>query len=107
MKQPAVYILASDKNGTLYVGVTSHLISRVWQHPQHVVEGFTSRYGVVRLVWFEIHETMESAIRREKRIKKWNRDWKRNLIEQRNPIWRELWSEIVGLDSRLRGNDET
>jgi putative endonuclease len=105
MKQPAVYILASGKNGTLYTGVTSNLIKRVWEHRTHVVQGFTAQHGVEQLVWYELHETMESAIVREKRIKKWNRDWKRKMIEQRNPMWSDLWPEIVGLDSRLRGND--
>ena len=76
MKQPAVYLLASQRNGTLYVGVTSDLIKRVWQHRTHAVEGFTKKYNVNLLVWFEQHETMESAIAREKTIKKWNRLWK-------------------------------
>jgi putative endonuclease len=108
MKQPAVYILASHKNGTLYTGVTSHLIARIWQHRNHLDEGsFTDRHDVAVLVWYEMHATMESAILRGKRIKKWNRDWKRNMIEQHNPMWRDLWNEIVGLDSRLRGNDGT
>ena len=94
-KQPATYILASDRNGTLYIGVTSDLIGRVWQHREHVAEGFTSKYGVTRLVWYEMHGTMEEAITREKRIKKWNRDWKVRLIEDRNPYWHDLWGEII------------
>ncbi|MBS0213258.1 MAG: GIY-YIG nuclease family protein [Proteobacteria bacterium] len=110
MKQPAVYILACQKAGTLYIGVTSDLIARTWQHREHVVEGFTARYDVRRLVWYELHETMESAIIREKHLKKWNRAWKIRLIEESNPAWKDLWREITGqedgVDSRLRGNDE-
>ncbi|MGL4313699.1 MAG: GIY-YIG nuclease family protein [Sphingomonas sp.] len=89
-KQPCVYILASGRVGTLYVGVTSDLLGRLYQHRSGVVPGFTSEYGVHRLVWYEIHESMESAIAREKRLKKWNRDWKLNLIEQSNPQWLDL-----------------
>lgn len=94
-KQFAVYILASKQNGTLYVGVTSNLPGRVWQHKNGVVEGFTTEYGVDRLVYFEMHESAESAIRREKQIKKWNRKWKLRLIEEMNPAWRDLYEEIV------------
>lgn len=79
--QPCVYILASKRNGTLYVGVTSDLLKRVWQHRNEVVEGFTKRYDVHMLVWYEVHETMESAILREKELKKWRRQWKIALIE--------------------------
>ncbi len=96
MKQPAVYILASERNGTLYVGVTSDLVARIWQHREHVVEGFTRRYGVTMLVWYEVHGSMESAILREKRIKKWNRAWKLRLIQEVNPTWRDLWPDIIG-----------
>ena len=108
MKQPAVYLLASQRNGTLYVGVTSDLIKRIWQHRTHAVEGFTKKYNVNLLMWFEQHETMESAIAREKTIKKWNRLWKLALIEKTNPNWIDLWPVITGeiLDSRRRGNDE-
>ena len=88
--QPAVYILASKRNGTLYTGVTSDLIGRVYQHREEVMPGFTSKHGVKRLVWFEQHATMDSAITREKRIKKWNRAWKLQLIEAENPDWRDL-----------------
>jgi len=95
-KQPAVYILASGRNCTLSTGVTSDLIARTWQHKEHVVIGFSARYGVDRLVWYELHGTMESAITREKRIKKWNRRWKIELIEARNPCWNDLWDEING-----------
>ncbi|HEY0675754.1 MAG TPA: GIY-YIG nuclease family protein [Immundisolibacter sp.] len=94
MKQPCVYMLASRRNGTLYAGVTSDLIKRVWEHKNHVVEGFTKRYGVDRLVWYEPHETMDSAIRREKAIKEWKRAWKLELIEQSNPEWTDRY---VGL----------
>ncbi len=95
-KAPAVYIMASGMRGTLYVGVTSDLLQRAWQHREHAVEGFTKRYGVTMLVWHEQHGTMDSAILREKRIKKWNRGWKLELIEESNPEWRDLWAEIVG-----------
>lgn len=94
--QPAVYIMASQRHGTLYVGVTSNLIQRVWQHREGVVEGFTRQYGVKTLVWYELHETMESAIQREKRLKKWLRRWKVDLIEERNPRWKDLWLELHG-----------
>jgi putative endonuclease len=94
--RPCVYILASDRNGTLYVGVTSALPDRIQLHKQDVVEGFTKRYGVHRLVYYEMHETMVHAIRREKRLKKWNRAWKLRLIEQMNPDWRDLFDEHWG-----------
>ena len=95
MKHPCVYILANKRNGTLYVGVTSNLVQRVWQHKDDLVEGFTKRYGVHLLVWYEGHETMESAISREKAIKEWRRAWKLDLIEERNPAWRDLYEELV------------
>ncbi|NLF97165.1 MAG: GIY-YIG nuclease family protein [Candidatus Riflebacteria bacterium] len=94
-KQPCVYVLASKRNGTLYIGVTSNLVQRIWQHKNNEVEGFTKKYQVHLLVYYELHETMESAITREKRMKKWNRDWKINLIEKENPEWHDLWSGIV------------
>jgi len=90
MKQPAVYILASKRNGTLYVGVTSNLASRIEAHRLGMVDGFSKKYGVKALVYFELHVEMYEAIQREKRIKKWNRAWKIELIEQRNPEWRDL-----------------
>lgn len=96
-KQPVVYIMASGRNGTLYTGVTSDLIARVYLHRSGEVEGFTSRYEVKRLVWFEVHEMMESAIVREKRIKAWKREWKLELIEKENPLWRDL-AEDFGFD---------
>jgi putative endonuclease len=94
--QPAVYLMASQPNGTLYVGVTSDLIQRIWQHRQGIVEGFTEKYQVKTLVWYELHADMEQAIRREKALKKWNRAWKLRLIEAGNPEWRDLWPQIVG-----------
>ena len=95
MKQPCVYILASERNGTLYVGVTSNLVQRVWQHKNDQAEGFTRKYGVHLLVFYELHATMESAIGREKLIKGWRRAWKLKLIETANPQWRDLYDEIV------------
>ena len=96
MKQPCVYILASKRNGTLYVGVTSDFIRRVWRHKNDKEEGFTNRYGVHTLVWYESHETMESAITREKRLKNWPRAWKISLIEEGNPTWRDLYGDLIG-----------
>jgi putative endonuclease len=94
-KQPAVYILASKRNGTLYIGVTSDLIKRTWEHKNDSIEGFTKRYRVHCLVYYEWHEDMESAIRREKQMKQWNRGWKLELIEKQNPDWRDLWEGIL------------
>ncbi len=95
MKQPAVYILASQRNGTLYTGVTSNLIQRGWQHKEAGTPGFTDMYRVKLLVWYELHATMESAILQEKRIKKWRRAWKTRLIEEMNPYWNDLYSTII------------
>jgi putative endonuclease len=94
-RNPAVYILASKRNGTLYIGVTSDLMKRVWEHKHDLVEGFTHKYGVHTLVYFEQHDEMVEAIRREKQLKKWNRAWKIELIEKANPDWRNLWQEII------------
>ena len=94
-KQPCVYILASQRNGTLYTGVTSDLIKRVWEHKNSCVEGFTQKYGVHQLVYFEFHEDMVSAITREKQIKKWNRSWKLRLIEEQNPSWKDLYEGLL------------
>ncbi len=94
MRQPSVYILASRPNGTLYIGVTSDLMKRVWEHRNDVVKGFTQRYGVHRLVHFEQFRSMFEAIEREKELKKWRRAWKIALIERSNPAWRDLWPEI-------------
>lgn len=95
MKQPCVYLLASKRNGTLYVGVTSNLVKRVWEHKSDGVEGFSKRYGVHTLVWYEVHETMESAINREKAIKNWKRKWKLALIESMNPEWLDLYPDLL------------
>ena len=93
-KQPVVYMLANQRNGTLYLGVTSDLVKRVWEHKNDMVEGFTKRYGVHQLVWYELHESMASAIEREKRLKKWKRAWKLELIESANPDWQDLYDSI-------------
>ena len=94
-KYPAVYILASKPNGTLYVGVTSNLAGRIWQHKNTLVDGFTKKHSVHRLVYYEAHTEMVEAISREKRIKRWNRAWKIRLIEINNPEWLDLWHELV------------
>jgi len=94
-KQRAVYILASKQNGTLYIGVTSDLVKRIWQHKNDLVEGFTKRHRVHKLVWYELHANMPSAIEREKRMKEWNRKWKLELIESMNPTWCDLYHTIV------------
>ncbi|GLQ11799.1 endonuclease [Devosia yakushimensis] len=90
-----VYILASGKNGTLYTGVTSNLVSRIYIHRNDLVDGFSKRYAVHNLIWFEHHETADSAITREKQIKKWRRQWKEKLIEQQNPHWLDLYDQIA------------
>jgi putative endonuclease len=94
-KQPCVYILASKRNGTLYIGVTSGLINRIWQHKNNLVEGFSQKYNVHLLVYYEFHETMENAIIREKRLKNWKRSWKLDLIEKDNPDWKDLYFDII------------
>jgi len=94
-KQPAVYLLARERNGTLYIGVTSNLPKRVWEHKNDLAEGFTKRHKVHRLVYYELHGDMEAAISREKQMKKWRRQWKMELVEKRNPYWRDLWEEIL------------
>lgn len=96
MKQPCVYILASRPNGTLYIGVTSDLYGRMAEHKQGLTEGFTNKHGVTRLVYYEMHETMDEAIRREKQLKKWNRLWKLRIIEEVNPEWLDLFEEMNG-----------
>jgi len=95
MKQPCIYILASKRNGTLYIGVTSDLIKRIWEHKNGLAEGFSKKYKVHYLVYFEQHEEMESAITREKQIKKWNRAWKIRLIEEQNPDWKDLYETLL------------
>lgn len=94
-RQPCVYVLANCRNATLYIGVTSNLPGRVWQHRHGIAEGFTKRYGVHNLVWFELHDSMESAITREKALKAWKRAWKIELIEKTNPYWRDLYPEVI------------
>jgi putative endonuclease len=89
-----VYILASKRNGTLYTGITSDLVQRVWQHKNNIIEGFSQKYNVKILVFYEVHDNSESAIIREKQIKKWRRAWKLQLIEKMNPQWRDLYEEI-------------
>jgi len=93
-RKPAVYILASKRNGTLYVGVTSNLIKRVWEHKSDLVGGFTRKYGVHRLVYYEIFDAMPEAISREKQMKRWHRAWKLRVIEEMNPTWRDLWEDF-------------
>jgi putative endonuclease len=88
-------MLASARNGTLYLGVTSDLVKRIWEHREGVFEGFTKKYGIKHLVWFEVHADVIAAIAREKQLKKWHRDWKINLIQQGNPEWRDLYEEIT------------
>ena len=95
MKEPCVYMLASRRNGTLYVGATSDLVQRVWQHKNGVFGGFTKRYKVHLLVWYELHETMENAFSREKALKEWRRKWKLDLIERGNPEWDDLYDGLV------------
>ena len=102
---PCVYILARASHGTFYTGVTSQLVGRIWQHREGVVDGFTKRYGIKRLVWFEVHETMESAILREKQIKRWPRKWKYDLIHKDNPTWRDL-AEDFGFEPLRLGEDK-
>ncbi|CAN0198557.1 unnamed protein product [Chrysoparadoxa australica] len=94
--QPCVYILASQRNGTLYTGVTSDPVRRVWEHREGLGSAFARRYGVSRLVWYELHSTMDTAIQREKRIKTWNRAWKLRLIEETNPRWLDLYDDLAG-----------
>jgi len=93
--QPAIYILSNKFNGTLYVGVTSNLIQRVWQHKTKVVEGFTAKYNLEMLVYYELHCDINAAILREKQLKKWRRQWKLNLINKSNPNWIDLWGSII------------
>jgi len=89
-----VYILASKRNGTLYIGVTSELPKRIWEHKEGLVEGFTKKYNIEIVVYFEVHENIESAITREKQLKKWNRKWKLRLIEEKNPEWNDLYKTL-------------
>ena len=93
--QPYVYILASERNGTLYIGVTSDLVKRIWEHKSDFVEGFTKQHQVHTLVWYEMHGSMESSITREKQLKEWKRQWKIELIEKSNLYWNDLYPTIV------------
>ena len=94
-KQPSVYLLSNRKDGVLYTGVTSNLIKRIWQHKNKVVKGFSSKYNLHLLIWFELSESMDSAILREKQIKNWKREWKIQLVEKYNPLWGDLYSQII------------
>ncbi|MDH5633496.1 MAG: GIY-YIG nuclease family protein [Gammaproteobacteria bacterium] len=95
MTKPVLYILASRRNGTLYTGVTSNLVKRVYEHKNGLVDGFTRKYKIHLLVYYEAHESIEAAITREKQIKKWKRSWKLQLVERTNPLWEDLWSTII------------
>ncbi|HEX5340253.1 MAG TPA: GIY-YIG nuclease family protein [Gammaproteobacteria bacterium] len=95
IRQPCVYILASQRNGTLYIGVTSNLVKRIWEHKTDSAAGFTREYGVHMLMWYEQCETMEAAIHREKTLKAWKRTWKLRLIEESNPEWQDLYESII------------
>ncbi len=95
MKIPSIYILTNKPDGTLYIGVTSNLSARIFQHKNDLVDGFSKKYNLHLLVYYEVHENMYSAITREKRLKKWNREWKIQLIETMNPAWRDLYNEII------------
>jgi len=104
MKYFYVYILSSKKNGTLYTGVISNLVKRIYEHKNGLVDGFTKKYNIHLLVWYEVHESAESSITREKQIKKWNRAWKIKLIEKENPFWNGLYENIMNLPAaRPRG----
>jgi len=94
-KQPAVYLLASSERGTLYIGVTGWLKHRIWEHREGLVEGFSKAHRVTHLVWYEWHADFAAAIAREKQLKKWNRAWKLDLVEEANPSWRDLWQELL------------
>ena len=95
MKSFYVYMLCSRRNGTLYIGVTSDLIKRIYEHKNNLVDGFTKKYSVHSLAWYELHNTVETAIHREKKIKKWKRTWKLRLIEENNPDWKDLYDDLV------------
>jgi putative endonuclease len=103
-RDPAAYLMASGFNGTLYTGVTSNLLQRLYQHRTGALGGFTALYGVKRLVWFEMHATMESAIAREKQLKNWRREWKVALVVEANPTWRDL-AEDFGFESLIKKVD--
>ena len=94
-KEPAVYIITNKRNGTLYTGVTSYLQQRIHQHKHHLIDGFSKKYNIHQLVYYELHNDMYGAITREKQIKKWKRQWKINLIEEMNPYWQDLYFDIL------------
>jgi putative endonuclease len=94
MKQPCVYILASKPHGTLYIGVISNLVARIYQHKADLVPGFSQRYSVHRLVYIQLHQEMYAALAREKQLKRWKRAWKIRLIEEKNPKWQDLYTEL-------------
>jgi putative endonuclease len=96
MKQYYVYLMASKKNGTLYIGVTNNLLKRVYENKNDLIRGFTRKYRIHELVYYEIHDDIYQAITREKRMKKWKRQWKINLIEKFNPDWRDLYHDLIG-----------
>ena len=96
MKKPCIYIITNRHNTALYIGVTSHLILRIYQHKNELIKGFSSKYNLNKLVYFEQFEDMDNAILREKRLKKWNRDWKNRLIEELNPSWIDLYPDLLG-----------
>ena len=95
MKQPAIYIISSQYNNVLYIGVTSNLVQRVYQHKEKLIEGFSAKYNLTKLVYFERFDDMENAILREKELKRWRREWKNELINKVNPSWRDLYLEII------------
>jgi putative endonuclease len=90
-----VYIVSNKRNGTLYIGVTSDIKKRIWQHKEKVADGFSKKYDLNLLVWYEVHRSIEEAILREKQIKKWNRKWKLELIENENPHWKDLYNDLL------------
>ncbi len=94
-RNPCVYIISNKPHGTLYIGVTSNLSGRIWQHKNKVCKGFTEKYNLQYLVWYEVHNDMQSAISREKQLKNWRRDWKLELVNQFNPEWKDLYKEII------------
>ena len=110
MKSYYVYILASKQNGTLYIGLTNNLIKRVYEHKHNLIAGFTKKYRIHILLYYELFENIESAITREKQLKKWNRDWKLELIEKENPRWMDLYNKLVNagfpIKSGMTGRDK-
>jgi Predicted endonuclease containing a URI domain len=94
-KTPTVYIMTNKRNGTLYIGVTSDIVGRVWEHKNKTIKGFSSRYGTTQLVWYEFHPTMEGAIHRETDIKRWKRLWKLKLVDEFNPRWEDLYDILL------------